>query len=140
MKIGQTDIVIGKTRPQATATSTSGSRSFVSTTSNVTIRLRDESPNPAVPSVTPERRPSESGPAGSRVGGRHYAAVVARHTDPQSPTVQVIILGEPQDTIEEALEWLLDRTEIVVTEMLGNHRKQATTTCCRTCNHALTMS
>lgn len=136
MKVGDYNIVMGKTRGPAAPTT--GARSFVSQTSNVTIRLRDESPSAQATqerSVTPERRPSDSGLVGTRVAGKHYASLVAKEL--QTRTIEVIILGEPQDTVEEALEWLLDRSEIVVTEMLANHRKQALTTCCRSCGNAL---
>ena len=49
----------------------------------------------------------------------------------------MLILGEPQDTVEEALEWMLDRTEIVITDMLSRHRKQVGTGCCSACGHAV---
>jgi hypothetical protein len=30
----------------------------------------------------------------------------------------MLLKGEPQDTVEEALEWMLDKTEIAVTDIL----------------------
>lgn len=71
--------------------------------------------------------------AAQRQQGKHYAALVARGTQ----QIQQILRGEPQDTIEEALEWLLDRTENVITEMLDRHGKQMTTGCCVSCDKSL---
>ncbi|KAK5170128.1 uncharacterized protein LTR77_004712 [Saxophila tyrrhenica] len=127
VKTGAIELVTGKTRGP---TPTTGPRSFISTTSNVTIRIRDSSPSPGDQTPPSERRPSDSN-AGSRVAGKHYAALVSKSMDTRSTGTEVIILGEPQNTVEEALEWMLDRTEIVITEMLANHRKEAQVTCCR---------
>jgi hypothetical protein len=133
--VGPIELVIGKARHPG-ARAESGSRSFVSTRSNVTIRVRDTSP--AAPSRSPERpvdQGTSPGASTPRTSGKHYAALVSRDKD--NHYTDVVILGEPQDTIEEALEWMLERTEIVVTEMLANHRKQASTSCCRSCGQAL---
>ncbi|KAK3051552.1 hypothetical protein LTR09_007207 [Extremus antarcticus] len=114
-----------------------GPRSFVSTTSNVRIRIRDDSPARDTRDRSPprDRRPSDSG--GARIAGKHYAALVSKNMESRSFMTDVVILGEPQDTVEEALEWMLDRTEIVVTEMLANHRKEAAVVCCRACGNVL---
>lgn len=131
MRVGQVDIVIGKTRPKALA---AGARSFVSTTSNVTIRVADQASDSSAESSTTARRPSG---AAMYPSGKHYAAVVARSTDPQVSKIDMIIQGEPQDTVEDALESLLEDSQIVVTEMLANHRKQAFPSCCRACGQAM---
>ena len=130
---GPVELVIGKTRAPAPVVP-SGSRSFTSTTSNVTIRVNDTERS-ASSSNSPERRASPSRP--ERIGGRHYAALVSRHNF-KCNDIDMIMLGEPQDSVEQALEWMLDRTEIVITDMLSRHRKQATAACCLSCSQVLT--
>ena len=131
---GPIELVIGKTRVPVTPGTFTGTRSFTSQTSNVTIRINDTAERSPSPSRSPERRESDSNAV--RVAGRHYAALVYR-TAMAPKDIHMIMLGEPQDSIEEALEWMLDRTEIVITDMLSRHRKQATASCCTTCTKTL---
>lgn len=134
MRVGQVDIVVGKTRPKP-PTSSSGARSFVSTTSQVTIRVAGQpSSEPPAESSASARRPSA---AAAYPPGKHYAAVVARSTDPQVAKIDMVLQGEPQDTVEDALESLLDDSQGLVTDMLANHRKQVLPVCCRACGQAL---
>ena len=98
---GPIEIVIGKTR-SAAARRPSPSRSFVSTTSNVTIRIANPGPANVESRMGGElsatgRRESE----GSRVreAGKHYAALVCR-----GASLVPMLVGAPQDSIEEALE------------------------------------
>ena len=124
------ELIVGKTKPPALAAAST--RSFTSQTSNITIRINDTPGASGSSNNSPERRPSDSG---VRVAGRHYAALVNRSFP--SNEIHMLILGEPQDTVEEALEWMLDRTEIVITDMLSRHRKQVGTGCCSACGHAV---
>lgn len=125
---GSVTIVIGKTRPPIL--SSSGARSFTHSASNTTIRISEPAENESrrgsgaaeLINVTPQRQQ-----------GKHFAALVARG----KAQVQQILRGEPQDTIEEALEWLLDRTEMAVAETLDRHGKQMTSGCCMACDRAL---
>ncbi len=60
-----------------------------------------------------DRRPSDV-PA-ARAAGRHYAVLVYRVG---VGGLGMLIKGEPQDSVEEALEWMLDKTEQAITDML----------------------
>lgn len=124
---GSIVVVLGKTRPPIRQTSTS--RSFTHSASNTTIRIADGGDDESrrgsatdLINATPQRQQ-----------GKHYAALVARGTG----QIQQILRGEAQDTVEEALEWLLDRTEIIVAEMLDKHGKQMTSGCCMGCDGLL---
>lgn len=125
---GPIELVVGKTRPPAGDLPSTGTRSFTSSTSRVRISVTDQ------PQTTPNSSDSAESD-GTRVGGRHYAALVNRSVD--STSIDMIILGEPQDTIEEALEWMLDRTQIVITDMMSRHRKQVSAGCCFACTSVL---
>ena len=130
------ELIIGKTKPPSQQVSSgSRSRSFTSLTSGVTIRVNDAPQSSSRSSSQSAAEATASGPDGERAVGRHYAALVTKHFS--GPDLQVIILGEPQDTVEEALEWMLDRTEIIITGMLSRHRKQVGSTCCAACTRAL---
>lgn len=128
---GSVTIVLGKAKPQAPPGSATTSRSFTHSTSNTTIRIADvngdESRRGSAVENVPDANPQ-------RQQGKHFASLVARGNSQQ---IQQILRGEPQDTVEEALEWLLDRTEIVVAEMLERHAKQMTSGCCMGCDKAL---
>ena len=101
---GPIELVVGKVKPDVHA-STSGSRSFTSVTSRITIRVNDN------PEPSSSRSDSAAPAEDSRVDrpvGKHYAALVSRNSSiPEQ--IQLILLGEPQDTVEDALEWILDR-------------------------------
>ena len=126
---GPIEVIVGKTKPPV---STSGTRSFTSHTSNVTIRINEPPEASSSSSKTSERRPSEIN--ATSVRSRYYAAIVNRTI--LSNDIHVLILGEPQDTIEEALEWMLDRTQTLITDILSRHRKQVGLGCCTTCGYA----
>jgi hypothetical protein len=49
-------------------------------------------------------------------GNKHYAVLLRRSNSVSK--VRVIIKGEPKDTVEEALEWMLERTEMVMHDMI----------------------
>lgn len=125
---GPITIVVGKTRPPIPESG--GSRSFTHSASNTTIRI-------SAPGENGARRSSSAvnlaNALPQRQQGKHYAALVARG----SIAIQQVLRGEPQETIEEALEWLLDRTEIIVAEMLEKHGKQMGSGCCMACDGML---
>ncbi|TKA26429.1 hypothetical protein B0A50_05265 [Salinomyces thailandicus] len=52
---------------------------------------------------------------------QHYAFLVSRKTGELD--INIILKGQPRDTVEEALEWMLDRTETVLGQMLVQHGK-----------------
>lgn len=128
---GSITIVVGKTKPPIPQASTSTSRSFTHSASNTTIRIAD-------PSGSESRRGSAVADiltaTRQRQQGKHFASLVARGNSQQ---IQQIVRGESRNTVEEALEWLLDRTEIIVAEMLERHAKQMTSGCCMGCDKAL---
>ncbi|KAK5115261.1 hypothetical protein LTR62_001461 [Meristemomyces frigidus] len=66
---------------------------------------------------------------------QHYAFLVMRKFKEQE--IQIILKGEPQSSIDEALEWLADRTESVVADILQRHGVHATSGCCRDCSRTL---
>lgn len=55
----------------------------------------------------------------SSTGGKHYAILLQRSYS--KTDVKIIVKGEPRDTIEEALEWLLERTEMDIHNMVVKH-------------------
>ena len=111
------ELILGKTKSlaeiAAAAEANSRSRSFTSQLSNVTIRISDSPAAAPSSGSTPERRPSEV-PA-ARAAGRHYAVLVYRIG---VGGLNILLKGEPQETVEEALEWMLDKTEMAVTDIL----------------------
>jgi hypothetical protein len=66
---------------------------------------------------------------------QHYAFLVMRRY--KEIDVQIVLKGEPKDTIEEALEWMLDKTQTVMEEVLLRHGTHATTSCCINCSRTL---
>lgn len=127
---GAVELIVGKVNPSRHPEPTTSHRSFTSTRSNVTIRVEDP-PGPSTSNTTSTEQPSAS-TAPVREVGKHYAALVCRGSS--SADIQVLLVGEPQDNIENALEWLLDRTEVVVTEMLSRHKKRVWAGCCVNCD------
>ncbi|KAK5124665.1 hypothetical protein LTR85_001378 [Meristemomyces frigidus] len=55
----------------------------------------------------------------SSTGGKHYAILLQRSYTKKD--VRIVVKGEPRDTIEEALEWLLERTELEIHNMVVKH-------------------
>jgi hypothetical protein len=114
----QVELIIGKTRNAADVLAASQrTRSFTSQLSNVTIRISDGPAAASSSNTSPERRDSENG--GARTKGSHYAVLVYRTGIGGPQGINILVKGEPQDTVEEALEWMLDKTEIEVTDMLS---------------------
>lgn len=66
---------------------------------------------------------------------QHYAFLVQRKAT--ETDINIVMKGEPRDTIEEALEWMLDRTEAVMEEMLLRHGTHVSSGCCIDCGRAL---
>ncbi|KAK3691743.1 hypothetical protein LTR37_018471 [Vermiconidia calcicola] len=54
-------------------------------------------------------------------GGKHYAVLMRRSRGSRS--INVIMKGEPKDTVEEALEWMLERTEMLMHDQTGDRIK-----------------
>ncbi len=68
-------------------------------------------------------------PATSADTGRHYALLVRRSYTTKD--LRIILKGEPRDTVEEALEWLLEQTEGMVHEVAVKYGKEDKgTDCC----------
>ena len=65
---------------------------------------------------------------GTSGNGQHYAVLVRRSFVKQN--VQMLIKGEPRDTVEEALEWMLERTETEMHGMVVRYGKQASDGTC----------
>ena len=67
---------------------------------------------------------------------QHYAFLVTRKNNSQG--IEIVVKGMPRDTIEEALEWMLERTEDLVQEMLARHGRQIDSLgCCLECSRAV---
>lgn len=65
----------------------------------------------------------------------HYAFLVTRR--PGESDISIILKGKPKETVEDALEWLLERTEVLMEEILLRHAKVVDTECCFSCTKAL---
>jgi len=67
---------------------------------------------------------------------QHYAFLVSRRTGEED--INIIVKGQPKDTIEEALEWMLDRTETIMEQMLLKHGRNIDSLgCCIACSRAV---
>lgn len=108
------ELVIGKTKSPADIAALNQMRSFTSQTSNVTIRINDTPAAGSGSSSTPERRASNNDAV--RTTGRHFAVLVYRTAHRKD--LEVLLQGEPQDSVEEALEWMLDKTEKEISAVL----------------------
>lgn len=76
-------------------------------------------PSPASKSAT---APSAS--ASSTGANKHYALLVKRTYSKKD--VGIILKGEPRDSVEEALEWILERTETQIHEMVSRYGRTST--------------
>lgn len=113
---GPIELIVGKTRSPAKVIDIANStRSFTSQKSNVTLVINDSPAAGSSSRGASERRISNSD--AFRVAGKHYAVLVYRTA--HRGELAILMKGEPQDTVEEALEWLLDKTEMEITDMLA---------------------
>lgn len=70
---------------------------------------------------------------------QHYAFLVTRKANEND--INIVVKGQPKDTIEEALEWMLDRTETIMEKMLTTHGKNVESLgCCFECIRVLKAS
>ncbi|KAK5726283.1 hypothetical protein LTR17_012903 [Elasticomyces elasticus] len=63
----------------------------------------------------------------SATDGKHYAVLIVRSYSKQD--IRILIKGEPKDTIEEALEWMLDATEKDVHSLVVKFGRAERETC-----------
>ena len=63
---------------------------------------------------------SSSSPA-TAGDGKHYAVLLKRNVG--SKTIKIIMRGELKDTVEEALEWMLHQTELLVHDLVVQNGK-----------------
>lgn len=70
-------------------------------------------------------RRQETGASASSttVESKHYAVLITRSGGSK---IRIILKGEPKDTVEEALEWMLEQTEMIVHDMIVKNSKQDT--------------
>ena len=73
---------------------------------------------------TAKRSSSSTSPAND---GKHYAVLVKRN--PGGKTVKILVKGEPKDTVEEALEWMLERTEMMLHDLVVRFGKPDEESC-----------
>ena len=66
-------------------------------------------------------------PSSSSDEGKHYAVLIKRASGSK---INVIIQGEPKDTVEEAFEWMLEQTEMVLHDMVVKKGRPADEECC----------
>jgi hypothetical protein len=69
--------------------------------------------------AAPQQTAASSSDAG---GGKHYAVIAKRNGS--NTTIKIVIKGEPKDTIEEALEWMLEHTQMIMHDMIVKNSKQ----------------
>ncbi|KAI6824216.1 hypothetical protein KC340_g299 [Hortaea werneckii] len=62
--------------------------------------------------------------ASSTGANKHYALLVKRTYSKKD--VGIILKGEPRDSVEEALEWILERTETQIHEMVSRYGRAST--------------
>ena len=58
----------------------------------------------------------------SSASGQHYAVLVHRSYD--KTYMKIVLKGQPKDTVEEALEWMLERTEMEIHNMVAKYGRQ----------------
>lgn len=71
--------------------------------------------------------PDLSASTGSVQGGRHYGVLIKRS---HLGDIKIILKGEPKETVEEALEWMLERTEMLVHDLVVRRGRSADDGCC----------
>ena len=69
---------------------------------------------------------------------KHFAVLL--HRAEQGTEIVVLIEGQPQDTIEGALEYVLEKTEVVLQQMLVTHGRRADGFCCTKCARSVRQS
>ena len=69
----------------------------------------------------------ETGASSTAGDSKHYAVLIRRSGS--STKIRVIIKGEPKDSVEEALEWMLERTQMIVHDMVVKYSKQDVDEC-----------
>jgi hypothetical protein len=52
---------------------------------------------------------------------KHYGVLIRRTTSKKD--LYIILRGEPKDTVEEALEWMLERTEMMMHDLIVKNGK-----------------
>lgn len=62
----------------------------------------------------------------SATQGKHYAVLIQRGS---GMSINIIKQGEPRDTVEEALEWMLAYTEKILHNSVVQHGRPAKDTC-----------
>ncbi|KAK3673473.1 hypothetical protein LTR78_006707 [Recurvomyces mirabilis] len=62
------------------------------------------------------------------MAGKHYAVLVKRSSSDRE--VRIVIKGEPRDSVEQALEWMLDRTEMAIHEHILRYGRNEKDGCC----------
>ncbi|KAI6835718.1 hypothetical protein KC332_g16406 [Hortaea werneckii] len=67
--------------------------------------------------------------SGAPTADKHYALLVQRTYSKKD--VGIILKGEPRDSVEEALQWILERTETQIHEMVSRYgRTSSGDGCC----------
>ncbi|KAI7239389.1 hypothetical protein KC330_g1918, partial [Hortaea werneckii] len=70
-----------------------------------------------LPAPTSKSTATSSADASSTGANKHYALLVKRTYSKKD--VGIILKGEARDSVEEALEWILERTETQIHEMVS---------------------
>jgi hypothetical protein len=65
--------------------------------------------------------PSASSSAVGAHANKHYGVLIRRTTSKKD--LYIILRGEPKDTVEEALEWMLERTEMMMHDLVVKNGK-----------------
>ena len=74
-----------------------------------------------------DRPISASSGSASTSSGKHYALLVRRSS---GSDINIIVQGEPKDTVEEALEWMLERTEMMIHDLVIKKGRPDNDGCC----------
>lgn len=129
-------LVTGRTRTHNTTTPQAGSSRSVTRNVSITpdpvIEASSNGDSRKASNAAPEHLDAAFEQASSQ--NKHYAALVIR----SGGQIHIVLRGKSQHSVEAALEWLLNRTEMLVTETLDRHAMQMKSGCCLTCDGMLT--
>lgn len=69
-----------------------------------------------------DQAPQSSSSSATTVQSKHYAVLIRRNGSGQK--IRIIIKGHAKNTVEEALEWMLEKTEMIMHDLVVQNGKQ----------------
>jgi len=101
---------------------------------NATVLKPRKNTEPVELIVAKRKLPQASAEEAARES--HYAFLVTRSATDKD--IEILLKSKPQDTIEEALEEMLDRSQTLMEEVLLRHGQHSTSTgCCIECTRLM---